>query len=71
MAIELVDADVQAATVKTGTDTFTLAAGEKVRVQKYVGGETVDVMANQTVPPGKVWSVCVNVGITETDADEE
>jgi len=50
-------------------ETFDLAAGQKFRVQKWnaVDG-IVDVLAEQTVPAGKAWSVSIIVDITETDA---
>ena len=66
MAITLTDYEHAAKTVKSGDDLFALAPGEKVRVQKQVGGETVDVLALTTCPAGKSWSVRVIVEITET-----
>ena len=51
-----------------GTDTVVLAAGEKVRIQKWdaVNGIT-DILAEQTVPEGKAWSADFVVDITQTD----
>jgi len=51
-----------------GTDTVVLAAGEKIRIQKWdaVNGIT-DILAEQTVPAGKAWSAGLVVDITQTD----
>lgn len=48
-------------------ETFDLAVGEKVRFQKQVAGQTVDVLALQTVPTGKKWNVVCTIRILETN----
>ena len=68
MPMELQAYVIQPATLMRDDESVALVAGEKIRVQKYVGGEIVDVLAEQTVPLGKVWSARVIVEITETDA---
>ena len=60
---------IEPATQMIGQESgIALAAGEKFRVQKFVGGEIVDVLADVTCPQGKAWEVRVIVEITETDA---
>lgn len=50
-----------------GREAFSLSAGEKVRVQKYVDGSIVDVLPEATVPAGKSWTVVSIIEVTETD----
>jgi len=65
--MELTDRQ-QAHTQKFGTETFALAAGEKVRIQKWNAIDGImDVLAEVTVPAGKAWSVSIVVDIQETD----
>jgi hypothetical protein len=67
--MELIEHDWPARVMKSGMENdIALIAGEKIRVQTYVGGEIVDVLAEQTCPEGKAWSARVIVEITETDA---
>ena len=54
---------------KYATETVALAAGNKFRVQRWNPAEgIVDILAEVTVPVGKVWSVSIIVDISETDA---
>ena len=70
MALVLNEAWI-AHTKKSGAETFELAAGNKVRIQKWENGVGItDILSEDdgTVPEGKVWSVNVFVDIHETDA---
>jgi hypothetical protein len=51
-----------------GQDQFVLADGQKLRIQKKIGGEWEDVFAAQTVPNGKQWNATVVVRILAQDA---
>jgi len=56
---------------KAGSDTFGLAAGNKVRIQIWEDGVGItDILSEAagTVPEGKVWTVNVFADIQETDA---
>jgi hypothetical protein len=66
--MELVDKQLPH-TQKSATDTVTLAAGEKLRIQKWtVADGIVDILAEETVPAGKQWSASIVLDIQETDA---
>ena len=56
---------------KAGSDTFELAAGNKVRVQIWEDGVGItDILSEAagTVPVDKVWTVSIVMDIQETDA---
>ena len=65
MAIVLVEEDRPARTVRSGADTFTIAAGTRLVVETSPGGgEILDTV----VPAGKSWLVTASVYILETAA---
>ena len=66
--MDLIKQTHPALTRYVGEDRVVLAEGDKVRAQKQVSGETLDILALQTVPAGKEWDVTIAVRITETDA---
>ena len=65
--MELVQRVHPASVDYVGEERFALAADDRVRVQKQVSGNLLDVLAAQIVPAGKEWSVTVAVTVTETD----
>jgi hypothetical protein len=64
MAITLATEALPARTTKTGSETFTVAAGKDVEVAYWAPGKVRALQA--TVPAGKTWRVTVNVYIQET-----
>ena len=58
----LVETNTASTVKKEVTETQTLSAGQKVKM------EIQDAELNETVPEGKVWYVVANVRIMETDA---
>ena len=60
--LTLVETNTAATARKEVTETQTLSAGQKVKM------EIQDAELNETVPEGKVWYVVANVRIMETDA---
>jgi len=65
MAIDLSSNEVPSQTLKTGDDSFELAAGKSLKVETIPNGSE---LLNETVPEGKKWQVVVYVSIVETAA---
>ena len=66
MAIELSEHQWAAKLVKSGSDTFDVAAGKDIEVAHWAPGKVTDLSV--TCPEGKAWSVRVIVEIEESDA---
>lgn len=49
----------------TGTDTFNLAAGQRLKIETSPAGEE---HLNVEVPAGKKWNVSITASYSETDA---
>ena len=55
-------------TKKAGSDTFELAAGDKLRVQTWDPiNEIADILPETTVPAGTRWVVTVVIDLLEID----
>lgn len=64
--MEMVDISVEARNVQAGYALVTVGAGKVFKIETSPQGEDI---LNLTVPEGKVWSVQMNVQITETDEE--
>jgi hypothetical protein len=52
--------------ILSGGESFDLLEGEKIRIQKKVGGTWIDVLTDQTVPNNKKWLAHASVHIIQT-----
>ena len=64
--MQMVDISVEARSVQAGYDRVTVEAGKVFKIETSPQGGDI---LNLTVPEGKVWSVQMNVQITETDEE--
>jgi len=65
--MELVTGTIQAAVIKTGTEPYSLVAGNKFQIRTKAAGDWTEQL-EYVVPAGKAAVVKVVVKVTETDA---
>jgi len=63
--MDLRDMSVKARSIQAGNSAFVATDGQVVKIETSPQGEEI---LNLTVPEGKVWSISVNLQITEVDA---
>ena len=66
--MELFDISVRARNIRGGTQVFDVTENRNLAITVSKHGDPVNILS-EDVPPGKIWTVEINVSITETDIE--
>lgn len=66
--MELIDISVEARNVQAGNQLFEVTGNRNLAITISKHGDPVNILS-EDVPPGKIWTVEINVSITETDIE--